>query len=294
MELVNPFAAPGHWFKGNLHAHTTQSDGRFTPDETMRFYRDAGYDFLALTDHETVTIGGDGTPDGLLTLLGLEMSGGRSDVGEVFHIVGFGLTESGDLPQQVTVPTAVEWIRAHGGEAVIAHPYWSGLVISDLVKWDGFLGIEVFNITCHLMLGKGRSSVIWDDLLARRVRAWGLAVDDSHEVADAGFARTMVKAPELTREAIMASLRSGLFYSSCGPDFEDISLADGVVTVRTSPVVEVNFIGPVWRGGHLEARPGESMTEASYKLREDEHYLRIECRDALGRWAWSNPVVLSA
>ena len=35
--------------------------------------------------------------------------------------------------------------KQHGGEAFIAHPYWSGLVVSDLLRWDGHLGVEVFN-----------------------------------------------------------------------------------------------------------------------------------------------------
>jgi hypothetical protein len=38
--------------KGNLHAHTTFSDGRFPVDEVVARYRDLGYDFLAITDHE--------------------------------------------------------------------------------------------------------------------------------------------------------------------------------------------------------------------------------------------------
>ena len=39
------------WYKGNLHTHTTRSDGRKSPEEVMALYRDHGYDFLALTDH---------------------------------------------------------------------------------------------------------------------------------------------------------------------------------------------------------------------------------------------------
>lgn len=39
-------------FKGNLHAHTTFSDGRRPIDEVIARYRDLGYDFLAITDHE--------------------------------------------------------------------------------------------------------------------------------------------------------------------------------------------------------------------------------------------------
>ena len=39
-------------FKGNLHAHTTFSDGRRPIDEVIARYRDLGYDFLAITDHD--------------------------------------------------------------------------------------------------------------------------------------------------------------------------------------------------------------------------------------------------
>ena len=36
------------WFRGNLHTHSTVSDGLKTPDEVIRIYRNEGYDFLAL------------------------------------------------------------------------------------------------------------------------------------------------------------------------------------------------------------------------------------------------------
>lgn len=39
--------------KGNLHAHTTFSDGRRPVAEVIAHYRELGYDFLAITDHDT-------------------------------------------------------------------------------------------------------------------------------------------------------------------------------------------------------------------------------------------------
>ena len=38
--------------KGALHTHTTCSDGELTPLEILRVYRDLGFDFVALTDHD--------------------------------------------------------------------------------------------------------------------------------------------------------------------------------------------------------------------------------------------------
>ena len=48
-------AGTARWYKGNLHTHTLNSDGDSTPDEVVRWYREHGYDFLVLTDHNVMT-----------------------------------------------------------------------------------------------------------------------------------------------------------------------------------------------------------------------------------------------
>ena len=50
-----PRPAAGRWFKGNTHTHTVNSDGDSTPDEVVRWYREHGYNFLVLTDHNYLT-----------------------------------------------------------------------------------------------------------------------------------------------------------------------------------------------------------------------------------------------
>ena len=46
-----PFSVPGHFYKGNLHSHCTESDGDYPAREVIRRYQERGYDFLALSDH---------------------------------------------------------------------------------------------------------------------------------------------------------------------------------------------------------------------------------------------------
>ena len=48
---TGPFSSPGRFWRGNLHTHSTRSDGHIGPEEVCAFYRAHGYDFLALTDH---------------------------------------------------------------------------------------------------------------------------------------------------------------------------------------------------------------------------------------------------
>ena len=55
MELFNPYAGTdGPWLKGQLHLHTTNSDGDEVPREAIADYERRGYDFIALTDHNVV------------------------------------------------------------------------------------------------------------------------------------------------------------------------------------------------------------------------------------------------
>ncbi|ODT04431.1 MAG: hypothetical protein ABS52_05185 [Gemmatimonadetes bacterium SCN 70-22] len=60
-------APPLNWYKGNTHTHTLNSDGDSSPDDVARWYREHGYHFLVLSDHNFLT-----STDGLNALLGAD------------------------------------------------------------------------------------------------------------------------------------------------------------------------------------------------------------------------------
>ena len=49
--MVKMFPEQTNWYKGNLHSHTTDSDGTLTPEEAVKAYREHGYSVLCLSDH---------------------------------------------------------------------------------------------------------------------------------------------------------------------------------------------------------------------------------------------------
>ena len=57
--LTSPFGLRDEdgyvWLKGNLHSHTTNSDGKPSPQERLDGYVDQGYDYLCLSDHYDIT-----------------------------------------------------------------------------------------------------------------------------------------------------------------------------------------------------------------------------------------------
>lgn len=69
------FDGAGHRYRGNLHSHTTNSDGHMTPEEAGHAYRAQGYSFLCLTDHDVFSDQSQTfSQDGFLLLPGIERS----------------------------------------------------------------------------------------------------------------------------------------------------------------------------------------------------------------------------
>ena len=293
MHPENPFARPGQWYKGQLHVHSTVSDGKRTPEEVAGWYRQRGYHFLALTDHGVLTEGRTMAGD-FITLGGIEVDGVDPQSG-MYHLVGLGLEGPPGVGSRETIPAqeAIDRLRAAGGLVFMAHPYWSGQMSKDLLGQQGCTGLEVYNGGCEVDDARGFSTVHWDDLLAAGHCLWGLAVDDAHwrdGDHDAGLGWVWVKAAALTQAAILEALERGRFYASSGPEIQEVWLEDGQVHARCSPVVAIDFVGNGRFSRRIAAPPGETLTRASYKLRTGQRYVRVACQDSGGHWAWSNPI----
>jgi hypothetical protein len=294
MVSCNPFLLPGHWFKGALHVHTTCSDGRLSPADVVALYRSRGYHFVVITDHNRRTdVSGLSAP-GFLVIPGVELGWGCNELGQPYHFVLAGLRGELSWPVELSIERVVAHLRGLAPLVLLAHPYWSGMTVAEMAALEGVAGLEVYNTSAETDLGKGLSSVHWDDLLARGKRWWGYAVDDSHGInddLDGGW--VWVKAGSLSEESVLSALAAGAFYSSSGPEIHDFRLEGEVATVRCSPVQRINFLGQAQWGFQRRAGQGDGLSCAEYRLCGRELYLRVECIDAHGRTAWTNPLFLS-
>ncbi len=287
--------AQRRFYKGNLHLHTTESDGRLSPGDAVAWYRQHGYDFVAITDHWRVTDVAGLSGNGFLTMPGVELATDRTELLQPRHIVALGLNQMPPYAHRLDMPVQdmIDALNKDGATVFLAHPYWSGLTVNETLPLQGLIGMEVYNTSCDRDLGKALSAVHWDDVLVRGKRWLGLATDDTHwHDDDAGGGYVMVEADELSEPAILAALRAGRFYASSGPEIHETTLNGDTLTVRCSPVSMINVVGHTGHGKHFVAAPGAALTEASYRLRGPERYVRVECIDAQGRAAWSNPFYL--
>lgn len=299
------FTAPGRFWRGNLHTHSTRSDGVLDPETVCRRYRDEGYDFIALTDH---FIGSYGYPivdtapfrtNAFTTIPGAELHSGAMESGELWHILAVGLPPDfapshspgfAPVPGQETGPELAARAAAAGAFVAIAHPQWSGLTLADAAAMTAAHAVEIYNHGCAVGSERPDGAAIADLLLARGRRLTLIATDDAHFTEPDHFGGwVMVKALANDPDALLAALKAGAFYSTQGPDLHDIRLTDGVVEVDCSPCDTVIVQGA---GTATQALHGAGLTHARIPLARcaGSPFLRVTVRDGQGRRAWSNPI----
>lgn len=302
------FSAPGRFWRGNLHTHSNLSDGLLTPEETCRRYREAGYDFVALTDH---FVGLFGYPladaealsePGFTTLRGVEIYTGAMENGEIWHILAIGLPagfappDAPDFkpkPGQESAAAAAARAREAGAFIVLAHPGWSGVTRSDALSIEAAHAVEIYNHAIRIY-NEDKPDLPWsfeclDDLLRAGRHVFLTAGDDAHFYgADHFGGQVMVKAEENSPEALLAALKSGAFYTTTGPGNRDLRLEGDMLHVESDPACRFIVTG---ESGADEIR-GEALTHAEIPLRNTTNSpwirLGMECAD--GGRAWSNPI----
>lgn len=303
---MEAFRAEGEWLRCALHAHTTSSDGELTPEGLAAHYERAHYDVLAITDHWKRSEAP--STERLLVLPSVELNcilpGARDG-----HVLGYGIDAGADLAalgaEYADLERTAEFIQAHGGVAYLAHPYWTGATPGTLELPESVAGIEVWNAGCELEVGRGLSSVHWDELLDAGRRCFALATDDSHHPGfDSDRGWTWIRATERTPEAVLAALSSGSFYGSSGPLLHDVAVDGDEVEVRCSPARSVTLVsgrstGAAVNAGRLGYRYAGTVlatdddgliTQARLTKPFGASFARIEVTDPAGCRAWTNPL----
>lgn len=282
------------YFKGNLHMHTTASDGRLAPEDAIRLYREKGYDFIVLTDHRAALPGTE--YEGMQVLTGTEFDFIFPD--QWLHVVGvFPDFESAQgFSREMDHKQTIKRINAVGGAAIVCHPAWSLNTPEFLKNLKGICAAEVYNSISGVPWNPQRAdaSCVLDLTAAAGRCIPQVAADDSHAYdGEAGMSYTMVQADDCTPKSIIAALKRGSFYASQGPRFLDAEITDTELIVHTTPVEHCMFISNLpWTENRCRNISG--MTESVYRLRRDvgEAFIRCEIIDAQGRHAWLSPVQL--
>lgn len=294
--MLGAFSSPGRFYKGNIHTHSTNSDGALRPEEVCRRYRERGYDFLCLSDHFLAEYDypvSDTRPfraSGFTTLIGAELHAPATHRGELWHILAVGLPlDFAHTGPDETGPSLARRARAAGAFLGIAHPQWYGLDLSDGRALDAAHAVEIYNNGCEMLSARPDGVILWDDLLAEGASRTGFASDDAHfECADAFGGWVQVKAEDRDPEALLDALKRGDYYASTGPEILAIERSGRELSVMTSPARSIVLVGAQ---AEAVARHGDGLTHATLDLGIfADTWCRLVVTDAAGKRAWSQPM----
>ncbi|PCH75283.1 MAG: phosphotransferase [Rhodobacteraceae bacterium] len=301
---TNYFTAPGKFYRGNLHTHSTRSDGRLDPREVCRRYQAEGYDFIALTDHFVglfdypITDTAEYRNEKFTTILGAELHTGVMNNGNLWHLLAIG------LPEGFTPPDAPDFHPVQGSESAtdiavrareagafvaIAHPHWSGLTEADARRITAAHAVEVYNHGCAVDNDRGEGFLTLEHLLNEGRKLNLIATDDAHfNTPDFFGGWVKVKARENTSEALLEALKAGAFYASTGPDIHDIRISETHIEVDCTAAISILVQG---HGTPTVTLRGEAMTTGRLSLERlaNSPWIRITVIDRAGKRAWSNP-----
>lgn len=309
MPDLAPFSLPSRFWRGNLHTHSTLSDGAREPDQVIEAYKAAGYDFMMLSDHflerfswpiaDTRKL----RSNSFTTLIGAELHAPITQVGELWHIVAAGLPLDFAPAEDSETGAGLARRAADSGAFVgIAHPAWSQLTIEDGRAIEAAHAVEIYNHSCAVECDRGDGWYLMDQLLNDGRRLTAFATDDAHFTSgehDAFGGWVEVRAESLEPETLLAALKAGHYYSTQGPRIHELAISGDELTVVCSPVDTVAVMGGTSRAA---SQIGHAITHATIDLGQlvrswlpeqaRSPWLRVALIDSGGRRAWTNPIWL--
>jgi hypothetical protein len=291
-DLVSPYPEDDArtWLRGNLHTHTTVSDGDLPVEGALAAYEAAGYDFLAISDHDTLVdpVAYRDVTD-LVLLPAVEVTANGP------HLLHVGARAA--VAPEADRQAVLDGIGAREGFAVLNHPSWKESYAhwshEALTGLEGYAGIEIYNGVIERHPGAATATDRWDRLLSAGRRAWGYANDDTHRAGEVALGWNVVRVEERTPAAIREALAAGRFYGSTGVEIRSIRAADGEVAVATSDAQRIRLVSDY--GVVQQTVDG---TDATFRIPDqlvhgsDHTYVRVECAGRAGTAAWTQPIFL--
>ena len=300
--------------KGNLHAHTTRTDGQFTVDEIGKLYKENGYAFIAITDH-IIYYRKNLNYDEMFILNGCEYNCylENDELGKTvyFHILALeDLTLDNESPidhddnsynklfynSLSQVQELINELRNRGNIIIIAHPKNQKIPFNLLMKLEGYHGVEVYNAKAK----SDASDYVYEFLLNDK-DIFFTAVDDSHKYLDengqiqyfSGF--IVIEDMVINKLSIIEAIKEKRFYASNGPSIEEIVIEDDKIFIKCSDVKEIALFmyGENVREIVIKTSNKLPINEAEFSIPKDINYITLECMREDGKKAWTNKMFIN-
>ena len=293
--LDSPYKTDGAYnsYLGQLHAHylpesplnwaLAYGDYLYSSYDVEKRYKDAGYDFVAITEHNRLT------PDPGVGGM-LHISDGEEDTQGWYgnHILAIGINNPIDETQ--ANQQRIDQILIQGGIPILAHPKES------VYKWSEQEIIETYgaNIIEGLNSATHKKNPFVDafgllDTFPYKLRA--IAGDDyTPDLPGFDGGAVVVFSKTKTQADIMQNLKDGNFYALQGSQAPRIGVvvSGNQITINSDKQSKIKFIG----NGGKTLQEINDVFSASYIATGSEIYVRVEV-EADGKSAWTQPIMVN-
>ncbi len=269
------FSQTGNWYKGDLHSHSTYSDGDSPVSSIIANAESKGFNFYVITDHDNTYTPYVGNPitwsdtayhsNNMILLYGMEWT---TDIGHA------GIWNSAPFPYDSIFAAntakqpakAASIVKSQGGLFSINHPL-NGALLWDVGYDFEFPSIEILNGPISYLLSNNNSVIttVWEPLLMSGKRITGVGGSDMHKLSywlpsvypNLGSPSTWVYSAEPNGEGIIDGIRNGHVCISNSPTdprcefFADIHgnntfnymMGDAIADTNSAVTFRVNLVG---------------------------------------------------
>jgi len=267
-------AQQGNWYMGDLHAHSTHSDGKSSVTQVLKDAEQKGFQFFVITDHDNIYTSQQGTintwtdtayhSSSMILLYGVEWT---TDNGHacIWNSAPFPYDSIYNANLLNDPKKTLMFTEQYNCLMSINHP------LNDFLTWNygfdfDFKSMELLNGPYGYFLSKNDKVVeLWDSLLVAGRRINGVGGSDMHELNSflpqvyphLGSPSTHVYSSSATSEGILDGLKKGhvvVSNSTTEPFLEfaadtnndnniDIMMGDNMVSTSNNVNFQLKFIG---------------------------------------------------
>ncbi|MBQ4543857.1 MAG: hypothetical protein IJA19_06795 [Clostridia bacterium] len=315
------------YYKSCLHTHSTNSDGKLTPEEVKNLYKSNGYSVVAYTDHEHLIDNSHLNDDDFLAITSCEIAikDGpaelRPSLNKKMRVCHLNLYAKN--PSNIDTPCYNPLFDYHGSDEAMAkvyytcepynriyshegiseiirianekgflvcynHPRWSLESARDYLGYKGLWAVEIYNY-CSSQEGLYEYDIYaYDDFLRDGQKIACVSTDDSHNTNTALGGWTMINAEKLDYETVIDAMEKHNFYSSTGPEIKELYIEENKAYITYCKGSYATMSTEGRRVSRINAENKNGENTAVFEFLPEDGYIRFDVIDKYGKRANTN------
>ena len=312
-----------NFYKGNLHCHSTKSDGSMTVEAIKEHYKANGYSVIAFSDHEHLIDNSHLTDDEFLAITACEvaikefpeLSTLKKQDMRVCHLNFYAKDphnidtpcynsvydhfvkdefahlikhSCGEYDRRYSAEGISEMIKTANEKGFLVsynHPRWSLENAADYLGYEGLWAVEIYNNECNHIGMYEYDINVYDDFLRAGKNMACIAGDDNHRLETTCGGWVMINAASLDYDSIINALENHQLYASTGPVIRGLYIEDGkaYLTYEKGAYAAISTKGRRTERISAENPCGENT--AVFQIMSDDGYVRFDVVDQNGNRA---------